>query len=424
MAKMLPESRRAPQDDLLSLFAAVRGRSVALIEGLTAEDTAAQSMADASPAKWHLAHTSWFFDELVLRPAGLTGARAPDVYRILFNSYYEAVGDKYPRPNRGLLTRPSLADVLDYRAALDEAVSTELVRDRLPPEAMDMLELGLHHEQQHQELMLTDLLHLFAQNPCHPSYRRRPATASAGAGELRFISFDGGLRRAGHDGARFAFDCEKPRHAVYVAPFTLASRPVSNGEWLEFMSDGGYDSPTLWLSDGWATAQREGWRAPLYWEQSDGGWLRMTLHGLEPVRRHEPVCHISYFEADAFARWMDKRLPTEFEWEVAAEPLPVHGQFADSGPLTPEACRSDGLLQGLYGGVWEWTMSPYMPYPGFRPHRGAAAEYNGKFMCGQYVLRGGSCATPPGHLRATYRNFFYPHQRWQFSGLRLAEDRA
>jgi ergothioneine biosynthesis protein EgtB len=405
-------------------FAEVRATSLALAESLSEADQTVQSMPDASPTKWHLAHTTWFFETFVLAPHR-PGYRVHDQrFAYLFNSYYEQAGPRHPRPQRGMLTRPSAAEVVAYRHHVDEAMAEFLETDALPQEAADLIELGLHHEQQHQELLLTDILHLLAQNPLRPAYRQAPTpTGRAGAKPLAWRAYEGGIHAIGHDGEGFAFDCERPRHQVLVQPFRLASRAVTNREWQDFIADGGYRTATLWLSDGWATVNRAGWQAPFYWEQRDGTWWSMTLHGMRPVEDAAPVCHVSYFEADAFARWAGKRLPTEAEWEIAAAPLPVAGNTLGRGAFRPlPAPATDGAPAQMFGDVWEWTSSAYSPYPGFRAAEGAVGEYNGKFMCGQYVLRGGSCATPEGHIRRSYRNFFYPHQRWQFMGLRLAED--
>lgn len=415
-----------------------RAWTLALIEGLSDADVTVQSMDDASPSKWHLAHTTWFFEEFVLGPYA-AGYRVRDPrHRFLFNSYYEAVGPRQPRPRRGMLTRPAIGEIIDYRRYVDEALSAFLA-EPAPLAALELLELGIQHEQQHQELLLTDLLHLFAQNPLRPAWRAAPESdtaappkASVGAPRspvdatvANWVDFEGGCFEAGHEGAGFAFDCERPRHRVALAPYSLASRLVTNGEWCEFIADGGYREPRWWLADGWARVQAEGWQAPLYWDRRDGAWMQMTLRGELALDPTAPVSHISYFEADAFARWRGARLPTEHEWEVAARAQPIDGNLASSGRFRPRPAVMDvqAPLRQLYGDVWEWTASAFAPYPGFRVADGAVGEYNGKFMCGQYVLRGGSCATPDGHLRATYRNFFYPHQRWQFSGVRLARDR-
>lgn len=421
MSPVLLESFHLAPEDLAAALERVRRASEALAAGLSDGDLTPQSMEDASPGKWHLAHTTWFFEEFVLA-AGIPGYRREnDAYRYLFNSYYETVGPRHPRPRRGLLTRPSLPEVLAYRARVDADLADFLAAGP-PPLALACIELGLHHEQQHQELFLTDLLHLFAQNPLAPAYRHPAPRPVAVPAPCRWLAFSGGRVAVGHAGPGFAFDCEGPRHDVLLRPFRLTSRPVTNGEWAEFIADGGYCRPALWLSDGWKLVQAEGWRGPLHWVGGDGPRRQMTLHGLQPVDPAAPVAHLSYFEADAYARWAGKRLPSEFEWEAAARELPAEGNFADSGAFCPlPAPPGEGLRQ-MYGDVWEWTSSPFLAYPGFRPAAGAVGEYNGKFMCGQFVLRGGSCVTPGGHLRSTYRNFFYPHQRWQFAGLRLAED--
>lgn len=414
------------QRNFLGRYRSVRKTTEALATGLSDADATVQSMTDASPVKWHLAHTTWFFEEFVLK-ARVANYRPFDrAYGYLFNSYYETVGSRHPRPERGLLTRPTLAEILAYRAFVDSAMAPILPDDQ-PPESASIIELGLHHEQQHQELILTDLLHLFAQNPLKPVYRplRQPLHAIKSA-PAHWVGVPGGRYAVGHDGRDFAFDCEGPRHDVLLQPFALRSRPVSNREWSDFMADGGYEQPTLWLSDGWAMAREQQWTAPLYWlKDPDGAWEEMTLGGVQPLDAEAPVAHVSYYEADAYARWAGKRLPTEFEWEVAARKQSLDGNFAAHGYLRP--IRDQHVLAGelhqMFGDVWEWTASPFTPYPGFRATPGAVGEYNGKFMCGQMVLRGGSCVTPAGHIRATYRNFFHPHQRWQFSGLRLAEDR-
>jgi ergothioneine biosynthesis protein EgtB len=405
---------------------ACRAQTLALAEGLSDADATVQSMPDASPAKWHLAHTTWFFEQFVLRPAMPGYGVFNPQFTFLFNSYYETVGPRQPRAQRGLLSRPSLEDVKAYRRHVDDALA-ELVASPMPGKLRELVELGVQHEQQHQELFLTDLLHLFAQNPLRPAYRQGPelAPAAVQTAPLRWIAYPGGIQEVGHSGPGFGFDCEAPAHPVLLRPYALADRPVTNREWCEFIDAGGYRDPQWWLSDGWVCVQSLGWCAPLYWRNEAGTWLQMTLHGEKALEMEAPVSHVSFFEADAFARWRGARLPTEFEWEVAARSQGVEGQFSDSGrfrPLPNLAGRQVPLGQ-LYGGVWEWTASPFVAYPGFKTAPGAVGEYNGKFMSGQFVLRGGSCATPKGHVRASYRNFFYPGQRWQFSGVRLAEDR-
>jgi dimethylhistidine N-methyltransferase len=406
----------------MARYRAVRAASEALTRSLTAEDQGAQSMPDASPAKWHLAHTSWFFETFLLVPR-LAGYKAFDPrFAYLFNSYYEALGPRQPRPERGLLTRPSLDDVMAYRGHVDAGM-VRLLESR-DPELAPLLELGLAHEEQHQELILMDILHLFASSPLKPAYAPpRPAPEKVAVPPLAFVELDGGLVEIGDDGQGFAFDNETPRHKVWLEPYRLADRLVTNAEWQAFIADGGYARPELWLSDGWARAQAEGWRAPLYWEQGDDdGWMAMTLHGLRPLEPAAPVSHVSWYEACAYAAWAGARLPTEAEWEHAAASLAPTGRFLGAGRLEPlPAPNVDGLKQ-MFGDLWEWTGSAYRPYPGFRPAAGAVGEYNGKFMAGQFVLRGGACVTPAGHVRASYRNFFYPHQRWMFSGVRLAQD--
>lgn len=389
---------------LLSSYRAVRARSLALAEPLSAEDQAAQSMPDASPVKWHLAHSTWFFETFVL--AGRPGHQPFDpAFCYLFNSYYEAVGPRHARPKRGLLTRPSAEAVRAYRRHVDGAMEAALTTG-LDRAAEDLVRLGLAHEEQHQELILTDVLHLFAQSPLQPAYRVAAPAASPDPGPLGWHGFEGGVVEigAGED-EPFAFDNEQPRHRVFLEPFSLADRLATNAEWIAFIEDGGYRRPELWLSDGWAHAQAEGWTAPLYWERGEGGWTGFGLSGRRPLDPHAPVLHVSYYEADAFATWAGARLPTEAEWEHAARSAPAQ-------------------LKALYGPAWQWTASAYAAYPGFRPAAGAVGEYNGKFMVNQMVLRGGSLATPPGHARPSYRNFFQPWQRWQFAGVRLARDGA
>ncbi len=387
---------------LLERYHNVRAASLHLASPLSAEDQCVQSMPDASPIKWHLAHTTWFFEALVLQPH-VAGYRCFDPrYAHLFNSYYVSLGSRHMRALRGLLTRPAHAEVLEYRNYVDGAVQSLLRTGARNDQVEALLELGLNHEQQHQELMLTDIKHAFYLNPLRPAYRPADASRSGQPAPLRWQTHEGGIQEIGHAGEGFAFDNEMPRHPVLLAPFQIASRPVSCQEYLEFVHDGGYRRPELWLSDGWDLAQAQDWRAPLYWEPDDGGGFNVfTLHGLQPIDPGDAVCHLSFYEACAFASWANARLPTEFEWEAAA---------ARSGP------------RAICGSVWQWTRSSYDGYPGFQPFDGPAGEYNGKFMVGQLVLRGGSFATPPGHVRITYRNFFAPGARWQFSGLRLARD--
>ncbi|MGE5337801.1 MAG: ergothioneine biosynthesis protein EgtB [Gemmatimonadota bacterium] len=405
-------------------YRTIRDATNALAQPLSPEDCAIQSMPDASPVKWHLAHTTWFFETFVLSPY-VSGYRDFNpAFRVLFNSYYNAVGDRHPRPERGMLSRPSLDEVLAYRHHVDRALLGRL-SDEPPAGIADLIELGIHHEQQHQELILTDLKHLLSRNPLKPVYRKQWPLAPVRAREPHWIDCDGGLLEIGHGGGEFCFDNETPRHRVWLPPFRIGSHPVTHGEFIEFIGDGGYRRPELWLSAGWDAVAARGWQAPLYWQLRDGEWMTFTLHGEVPVDPHAPVCHVSFYEADAYARWADARLPTEAEWEVAAGSMPCAGNFLESGVLHPLALRdapTPGGLAQAFGDVWEWTRSDYGPYPGYRAAAGAVGEYNGKFMCGQYVLRGGSCVTPASHIRATYRNFFPPDARWQFSGLRLARD--
>ena len=410
----------SPVARLHDTFAAVRGRTEALVAPLSAEDACVQSMPDASPAKWHLAHTTWFFEHFILADR-LPGYRVfHERFAFLFNSYYYGVGEMHLRPRRGLVTRPSLDEVRAYRAHVDQAMARLLEREAGNPELERLVTLGLNHEQQHQELILTDIKHLLAQNPLLPAYTELPPAADAEAPALEWVPGRAGIVEAGHAGPEFAFDNETPRHRVLLRDHLLASRPVTNGEYLAFIRDGGYRNTTLWLSDGWSTVTAEGWERPLYWQEDLEH--AFTLGGVRPLDLAAPVAHLSYYEADAFARWAGARLPTEFEWEAAAAGVESAGNFADSGCLEPQPAPAGPGLRRLYGDTWEWTASPYAPYPGFRPLAGSLGEYNGKFMCSQLVLRGGSCATPAGHVRPTYRNFFYPAQRWQFSGLRLAKD--
>ncbi|MEJ0043316.1 MAG: ergothioneine biosynthesis protein EgtB [Rhizomicrobium sp.] len=384
---------------MLADYAAVRRHSEALAAPLSAEDQGLQSMPDASPTKWHLAHTTWFFETVVLGKFDPHHRPFDPAYAYLFNSYYEGLGPRHPRPQRGLLSRPTLEDILEYRLHVDEAMARLI--EAHAAEVAPLLTLGLHHEQQHQELILTDIKHAFSLNPLLPAYAAAPPPAAT-ASPAGWIAHRGGVVAIGHDGHGFAFDNEAPRHEVLLRPFRIASRPVSNGEYLEFIADGGYRRPEFWLSDGWALVQRDHLNAPLYWLGDGTGWREFTLHGPLALDPHAPLTHVSFYEAAAYAAWAGSRLPTEFEWEAALAAAPP---------------RQTGQ-----GAVWEWTRSSYDPYPGYRPFEGEVAEYNGKFMIGQMVLRGGSAATPPGHIRPSYRNFFPPSARWQFSGIRLAGD--
>ncbi|HEY4646978.1 MAG TPA: ergothioneine biosynthesis protein EgtB [Steroidobacteraceae bacterium] len=451
-------------------FADVRAATASLCAPLETEDYVVQSMPDASPAKWHLAHTTWFFEQFVLVPHLPTYRVFDDRNAYLFNSYYEAIGPRHRRPERGLLSRPTVDEVRAYREYVDEHVDRLLHTRGGRPEIESVVELGLQHEQQHQELILTDVKHLFWCNPFKPAYRAKsphpnplpragegegegeelspqPSPARAGEGEIGFHSWPEGIYEIGHSGEGFCFDNETPRHRVFLAGFRLAERLITNAEYLEFIRDGGYRRPELWVSDGWATVQSQSWTQPLYWSESLDS--EFTLEGVRSLVPDSPACHVSWYEADAFARWAGARLPTEAEWEVIASREPIEGNFLESGALHPKAAltppspasgRGSGALtptlsrerergqerkmSQLFGDLWEWTSSAYSPYPGYRPLSGALGEYNGKFMANQFVLRGGSCATPATHIRSTYRNFFYPQMRWQFAGIRLAKGSA
>ncbi len=400
-------------------FQRVRRQTMHLCAPLAPEDTVVQSMPDASPTKWHLAHTTWFFEQFVL-------GRDPAYQRLhpgwefLFNSYYQSVGPIHERLQRGMITRPSLDEVKDYRKRVDAAVQARLQAD-VDDELAFVVTLGLNHEQQHQELLLTDIKHLLSLNPLRPAYADTVPGPRGRPSALRYLEGASGIVQTGHAGDGFGYDSEMPRHDELLHPHAIAQRPVSNAEYAEFIRDGGYREAGLWMSEGWATVQREHWARPMYWDEDLA--TQFTLGGTREIDPHAPVCHVSYYEADAFARWAGARLPLEAEWEhLASAHDASDGHFADDGHLHPVAAHEDASPQQLYGDVWEWTCSPYVGYPGFRPLPGALGEYNGKFMCGQWVLRGGSCATPRGHVRSSYRNFFYPPDRWQFSGIRLARD--
>lgn len=421
----LKQSQAGPAT-LPERFSSVRARSAELCAPLATEDYVVQSMPDVSPAKWHLAHTSWFFETFILKPYRPGYEAFHPRYDYLFNSYYVQVGARHCRPRRGLLSRPTVEDIYRYRAYVDAHTFEFLqeLKEEEQAELTGLVELGLNHEQQHQELIVTDIKHVFSCNPLRPAYRQRSAGQTVAVPSTKWISHEGGLQEIGHRQQGFAFDNEGPRHQVWLQPYRLASRPVTNGEYLEFLADGGYTRTELWLSDGWDQVVRQGWTAPLYWERHANRWFTYTLAGMHEVDEAEPVCHVSYYEADAYARWAGARLPTEQELEVAAGPLAITGNFAEDGRLHPLPVKaaSDSALSQIYGDVWEWTRSPYVAYPGFRAAAGAVGEYNGKFMCNQLVLRGGSCATAQTHMRPSYRNFFYPDARWQFSGIRLAQD--
>lgn len=411
--------------DWLEDYRRVRARSEALTAPLGVEDQCIQTIPEVSPSKWHLAHVSWFFETFLLQPYLSDYREFHPRFGFLFNSYYYGVGPMHARPRRGLLSRPTLDEVMAYRRHVDDHM-VRLLAQLAHPQRRDIelrSEMGLHHEQQHQELMLTDIKHVLASNPLQPAYDAGLPRLDGAATSLTWHDFEGGLLAIGAEPGSFAYDNEQPRHQVFLHPFRLASRPVSNGEYLAFIEDGGYQQAEHWLADGWSTIGREGWQAPLYWTQQETGWSEMTLAGPRPLDSAAPVAHLSYYEADAYARWAGCRLPTEAEWEVAVADVPLTGNLVSSGCLQPmPACAGGESLQQCYGDVWEWTQSPYSPYHGFAPLAGELGEYNGKFMSGQFVLRGGSCVTADDHIRASYRNFFYPHDRWQFSGLRLARD--
>jgi ergothioneine biosynthesis protein EgtB len=410
---------------LLARFHQVRQFTDSLCQELAPEDCVVQSMPDVSPTKWHLAHTAWFFETFILKK-WVRGYR-PEIpeYAFLFNSYYNAAGDMHRRDLRGLISRPTIVETRRYRSSIDSHVDDLLAGadEDLLAEIEPILILGIHHEQQHQELLVTDIKHVFAQNPLHPVFRERKIDIlPAKPAPLNFVDFDEATIEIGHNGRDFAYDNEGPRHRALVLPFSLASRPVTNGEYIAFIEDNAYARSEFWLSLGWMTINEQRWQAPLYWEKRDGAWWNFTLSGFRCVNETEPVTHISYFEADAFAKWSDARLPTEFEWERAAADLPREGNFVETERFHPQASSHDRQLAQMFGDVWEWTRSSYSPYPGYRAAPGALGEYNGKFMCNQYVLRGGSCATSRTHIRRTYRNFFQPEKRWQFNGIRLARD--
>ncbi|MGP0031772.1 MAG: ergothioneine biosynthesis protein EgtB [Acidimicrobiales bacterium] len=420
---MSEDSALTTPQDLARAYAAVRATTERLAAPLSAEDQTVQSMPDVSPTKWHRAHTTWFFETFILGPHEPGYRPFNDDFAYIFNSYYEALGDRHPRSERGLISRPGIDDIARYRQAVDRDMDAFLRQER-EPVVPQLVTLGLHHEQQHQELLLMDIKHVLSRNPLRPIYLPGPGpgTTKTGVPKAGWIEHDGGTTEIGHDGRGFGFDNEFPRHRVHLSPFALADRPVTCGEWLSFMEDGGYGRPEFWLSDGWAVVMAQDWRAPLYWfpdPEGSGRWNQFTLSGPRPVDPDEPVCHVSYYEADAYAHWTGMRLPTEAEWEwVAARHAAGDNVLGDAAPHPRPAVSTNALL----GDVWEWTSSAYTPYPGFRAAPGAVGEYNGKFMVSQYVLRGGCCATPPGHARVTYRNFFPPGARWAFSGLRLAQD--
>lgn len=418
-----------PRSSAISRFHSVRSTTLDLIEGLGPEDLVVQSMPDVSPTKWHLAHTTWFFETFVLEPHAPNYAPFDPAFDYLFNSYYQAIGSRHPRSRRGVISRPGTDQVLAYRRAVDEATMRliEDASDEVWPNVFSRIRLGLHHEQQHQELMLMDIKHVFSCNPLRPAVLRDyPSPAPTVCAPQSWHRYEGGVWTFGCGGQDFAFDNECPRHEQMMATFELATRLVTNGEYARFVADGGYRRPELWLSDGWHWVEQERVEAPLYWEPAEGTaeWLEFTTRGLRPLRDAEPVVHVSYYEADAYARWAGARLPSEFEWERAARSAAIRGNFLEDRIWHPRPAPepADEEVTQLFGDVWELTQSPYTPYPGFRPLQGALGEYNGKFMANQFVLRGGCCATPGGHIRPSYRNFYYPHQRWAFQGFRLARD--
>ena len=422
------------EPDLLARFHAVRTGTARLTEGLAPEDFVVQSMDEVSPTKWHLAHTTWFWEAFVLSKWKSGYQPFHPRYHYLFNSYYAQAGERHCRAQRGYLSRPTVAEVMEYRRYVDDGIAELFAHadvDAGGPKLTDLIELGLNHEQQHQELMLTDLKHVFSVNPLRPVYRAGAptegtvATATEAAPPVRWIQFEGGLEQVGWEGRGFHFDNESPRHRRFLEPFELADHLVTNGEYLSFLEDDGYRRSELWMSEGWDQLQAEDWTEPFYWEQRGGEWWIFTLSGMRPLDPGEPACHLTWFEADAFARWSGARIPREDEWEVAAATLPIVGNLAETERFHPQPLSHSSEAKGLhqmFGDVWEWTASSYSPYPGFVPLEGLVGEYNGKFMCGQFVLRGGSCATPGTHLRPTYRNFFHPGAAWQFTGVRLARD--
>jgi ergothioneine biosynthesis protein EgtB len=427
--KPAPAKKLSRAESLLARFHEVRNFTARLAGNLAPEDCVVQSMADVSPTKWHLAHTTWFFETFILKKWMPGYHDAVPEYAYLFNSYYNAAGAMHRRDLRGLISRPTVEEAKKYRVSVDSDID-ELVSnadEELFREIEPILTLGIHHEQQHQELLITDIKHVFAQNPLYPVFRQRSSeTDKIDIQRLKFVEFDEATVEIGHDGNGFAYDNEGPRHRALVLPFSLADRLVTNREYLEFIADNAYSRPEFWLSLGWTTVNEQNWRAPLYWFERDGEWSNFTLSGLRKIDPDEPVTHLSYFEADAYANWAGARLPTEFEWEHAAAKIDIDGNFVETERFHPAPARgragSKSDFQQMFGDVWEWTRSSYSPYPGYKAGPGALGEYNGKFMCNQYVLRGGSCATSRTHIRKTYRNFFQPDKRWQFTGIRLARD--
>lgn len=415
------------REQLINRFKEIRAFSLKLCETLVTEDFVIQSMPDVSPTKWHLAHTSWFWEAFVLKEVNPAYKSINPQFNYLFNSYYIQIGKRFSRPQRGLLARPTVKEVMEYREFVDENMLNFLnnADEKEIARMAVVIDIGLNHEQQHQELIVTDIKHVFSVNPLYPVFRERKILKTADPGAIEWITFAQGVFEVGYKGKEFFYDNEQPVHKIYLTDFELASRLITNREFIEFIEDGGYSRPELWLSNGFATVENEGWQAPMYWEKVKGEWCNFTLSGSRQVVLEEPVTHISFYEAEAFSHWAGYRLPTEAEWEVASANSPLNGNFVENENFhpVPLSNKSDGKLNQMYGDVWEWTRSDYAPYPGYKVPPGAIGEYNGKFMSGQIVLRGGSCATSVSHIRNTYRNFFPPNVRWQFSGIRLAKDR-
>jgi ergothioneine biosynthesis protein EgtB len=422
--KSAPPRAKSRAETLLARYHDVRDFSKLLVRDLEPEDCVVQSIPDVSPTKWHLAHTTWFFETFVLKKFLAGYIAAIPEYAFLFNSYYNAAGAMHRRDLRGLISRPTVTESFRYRENIDREMEDFVASaaDELLDEIEPIIELGVHHEQQHQELLVTDIKHVFAQNPLHPVFRKRAERKSESPPPICFIDFDETIATIGHRGRGFSYDNEGPQHRALVPKFSLGSRLISCGEYQHFIDAGGYERPELWLSLGWTTVNEQRWKAPLYWEKRDGAWWHFTLSGFRPVDQNEPVTHVSYFEADAFANFSGARLPTEFEWELAAQDQTIEGNFVEAERFHPAPAPAGAGLTQTFGDVWEWTRSSYSPYPAYRAVPGALGEYNGKFMCNQYVLRGGSCATSQSHIRPTYRNFFQPEKRWQFTGIRLARD--
>lgn len=411
-------------EDILADFLDTRKLSLSIAEPLSEADCQLQSMPDASPIKWHLAHTSWFFETFILKKFVHGYTDFSPHFDTLFNSYYNAIGAQYSRPQRGLLSRPSLSEIVSYRKHVEANIEVFLQSETCPVAVLNLMEIGIQHEKQHQELMLTDIQHALFQNPMMPAYSEKLASEQADqtdCGPINWIDFEGGLVNIGADEDSYAFDNERPRHQYFLKPYRLASRTVINAEYLEFLESGAYQQPEHWLADGWAWLQENKIQAPLYWLKREEGWSSFGLAGLKPLNPNQSVCHLNYYEANAYANWAGKRLPTEFEWENAVQKSSDAPNYLNLSILQPQAVNGSGLSQ-MFGNIWEWTSSGYQAYPGFKPFAGDAGEYNGKFMSGQFVLKGGSCVSPENHIRASYRNFFYPHQSWQYSGIRLAED--